>query len=318
MRIGIDLGGTNIAAAVVDENNRILVKDSVPTESQRSFEEIIRDMGALCLDLTERAGLTLGDIQSVGIGSPGTPDIARGRLLYANNLHWDDVPLCDELKKYVGDRTIHLDNDANCAALGEYIAGAGEKFRTSVMVTLGTGVGGGIIIDDRVYSGHNFAGGEIGHIVIVTGGVLCTCGRRGCWENYASVTGLIRMAGEGADRHPDSLLNSIRCNGRGLNGRNIFEAAKTGDSIAKAVVDQYIYYVAEGITNILNIFQPDGIVVGGGISNEGDYLLDPIRAQVARDRYCKHVPAPEIIKAQLGNDAGIIGAAIVGDYQMHS
>ncbi len=315
MKIGIDLGGTNIAAAIVDDNHGIIVKDSVPTGNHRPFEEIVYDMGALCLALTEQAGIHMRDIESVGIGSPGTPDIPNGRILYSNNLHWDNVPLCDELRKFIGHQNIALDNDANCAALGEYIAGAGQKYRSSVMVTLGTGVGGGIIINDRIYSGNHSAGGEIGHVVIVADGVRCTCGRKGCWESYASVTGLIRMGNEAADAHPDSQLDERRKADGHLNGRNIFEVAKSGDAAAKDVVDKYMFYVAEGITNLVNIFHPEAIVIGGGLSNEGDYLLNPIRAQVTLDRFCKHVPVPEIIKAQLGNDAGIIGAAVVGSYQ---
>ena len=315
MKIGIDLGGTNIAAAIVSDDHQIVVKNSVPTGNHRTFGEIVRDMGELCHDLTRQIGISMSDIESVGIGSPGTPDIANGRILYSNNLRWDNVPLCAELKKHIGDRKVALDNDANCAALGEYIAGAGRKYRSSVMVTLGTGVGGGIIINDHVYNGHHGAGGEIGHVVIVANGVRCTCGRKGCWESYASVTGLIRTGNEAANENPSSLLYERRKIDGELNGRNIFEVAKAGDATGKKVVDQYMFYVSEGITNLINIFHPEAIVIGGGLSNEGDYLLNPIRAQVTLDRFCKHVPVPEIIKAQLGNDAGIIGATAVGEYQ---
>ena len=191
-RVGIDLGGTNIAAGLVDENMNILCQMSVPTLSERPYQEIVRDMAVLVRGLVNMGNISMDEVESVGIGSPGTPEKETGNILYSNNLGWYDVPLLPELAKYIP-VPLKVDNDANCAALGEFLAGAAKGCKSAVMITLGTGVGGGIVLDGQIYDGVNHAGAEIGHTVIVSGGELCTCGRRGCWEAYASATALIRM-----------------------------------------------------------------------------------------------------------------------------
>jgi len=310
--VGIDLGGTNIAAGVVDENGRIIHKDSVPTLREREYPEIIKDMAMLSLKVIRDAGLEVKDIKSIGIGSPGTPNKKDGILIYANNLKFRNVPMRAEMQKYINLPVI-IDNDANCAALAESVSGAARDADHSIMITIGTGLGGGIVIDKKIYSGFNYAGGELGHTVIVSGGKLCTCGRRGCWEMYASATGLIEQTKEAAQQYPDSLINKLVDGDLSrIDAKTAFDAAKQGDEAGRKVVDQYIVYLAEGITNIINIFTPQVLVIGGGVSKEGEYLLKPLREIVSRDVYGKDVPQTSIRVAELGNDAGIVGAAMLG------
>lgn len=306
MRIGIDLGGTNIAAGLVDEDMNILCQMSLPTRSVRPYTEIIDDMALLVEGLINMGNVTMEDIAQVGIGSPGTPEKETGNILYSNNLGWHNVPLLTELSHRVS-TALKVDNDANCAALGEFLAGAARGCRSAIMITLGTGVGSGIIIDGKIYDGVNHAGAEIGHNVIVSGGELCTCGRRGCWEAYASATALIRMGRQAAEQNPGSLLAKAEK----LDGLAIFQAADQGDSAAQQVIDQYLFYVAEGLTNVVNTFQPDAVVIGGGICGQGERILKPIRRQIAQNVFCKQVSVPKIVTATLGNAAGIIGAAFL-------
>lgn len=305
-RVGIDLGGTNIAAGLVDENMNILCQMSVPTLSERPYQEIVRDMAILVRGLVNMGNISMDEVESVGIGSPGTPEKETGNILYSNNLGWYDVPLLPELAKYIP-VPLKVDNDANCAALGEFLAGAAKGCKSAVMITLGTGVGGGIVLDGQIYDGVNHAGAEIGHTVIVSGGELCTCGRRGCWEAYASATALIRMGKEAAAANPESLLAGYEK----LDGLAIFTAADQGDKAAQEVIDRYLFYVAEGLTNVVNVFQPEAVVIGGGICGQGERILKPIREQVAKDVFCKQVSVPQIVTATLGNAAGIIGAAFL-------
>lgn len=302
--IGIDLGGTNIAAGIVDENRKIICNDSKPTLSTRHYSEIVKDMADLCNELIEKAGLTVSDISGIGIGSPGTIDNKNGVVVYANNLGWYDIPLAAELKKYI-DVPINIENDANAAAYGEFVECGGDV-DSFVAITLGTGVGGGVIIDRKIYRGFNGAGGELGHTVLIHGGEPCTCGNDGCWEAYASVTALIRQTKAAIASHPESLM----AKDEKVSGRTAFNAAKAGDKAGLEVVDKYIEYVASGITNIINIFQPNILVIGGGISKEGDYLLNPIKEYAKKHSYCKAVAQTDIRIASLMNDAGIIGAAL--------
>lgn len=302
--IGIDLGGTNIAAGIVDENRKIIYTDSKPTLSTRHYSEIVKDMADLCSELIDKAGLTVSDISGIGIGSPGTIDNKNGVVVYANNLGWYDVPLAAELNKYIN-VPINIENDANAAAYGEFVECGGDV-DSFVAITLGTGVGGGVIIDRKIYRGFNGAGGELGHTVLIHGGEPCTCGNDGCWESYASVTALIRQTKAAIAAHPESVM----AKDEKVSGRTAFNAAKAGDKAGQEVVDKYIEYVASGITNIINIFQPNILVIGGGISKEGDYLLNPIKEYAKKHSYCKAVAQTDIRIASLMNDAGIIGAAL--------
>ncbi len=308
MYIGIDLGGTNIAAGIVDDDGRLIFSDSIPTLKERGYEEIVKDMASLCEKVACEGGCKMSDIKAIGIGSPGTIDNSRGMVVYSNNIKMHNAPVVAELQKYI-DLPMNIENDANAAAYGEYIV-YGEGVDSFVFVTLGTGVGGGVIIGGKIYRGFNGAGAELGHSSIVIDGKKCTCGKRGCLEMYASVTALIEQTKEAAAAHPESIMNKwIADNGK-VSGRTAFECAKAGDETAVAVKKQYIRYVAEGISNIVNIFQPRTLVIGGGISKEGDELLAPIREFVYENDYNKYMPKTELKIARLLNGAGIVGAAM--------
>ncbi len=308
MYIGIDLGGTNIAVGIVDKEGKILNSDSRPTLAQRDYTEVVRDMAELCSELMQRSGLSEADIEAIGIGAPGAVNSEEGVIVYANNLKWHNVPLVQELKKYIN-VPIAVENDGNAAAYGEYCVN-GDNKDSFIAVTLGTGVGGGIVINKKVHRGFNGSAGEIGHSVIIYGGELCTCGTKGCWEAYASVTALIRQTKKAIEENPDSLMAEYAKERGKVSGRTSFDAAKAGDLAAQKVVDRYIEYVACGITNLINIFQPEVIVIGGGISKEGDYLLKPLQKYIDKNTYCTDVPQTKIKIATLMNDAGIIGAAL--------
>ena len=314
--VGIDLGGTKIAAGVLNEKWKIIKKGSVPTGNDRHYTGIIRDMAALVLDLLNDMGLKVKEVKSIGVGSPGSCDRKNGILLYTNNINFNDVPMCKEIQKYI-QLPIYLENDANCAALAESMIGAARDVADSVTVTLGTGVGGGIIMNNHIVSGFNGIGGEIGHTVIQMGGEGCTCGRKGCWEAYASATGLIRQTRQAAVRYPNSAVNRL-VNGdlNRIDAKTAFDAMREGDEAGTMVVDQYIRYVAEGIANIINIFQPAKVVIGGGISKEGETLLKPLREIVSKSTYYGfgEIPQSQIVKAEMGNGAGIVGAAGLGEF----
>lgn len=311
--IGIDLGGTNIAVGLVDEEGKIIHKDSVPTLNEREYPEIIKDMAMLSLKVIEDSGVSLKDVKSIGIGSPGTPNTKEGILVYANNLRFRNVPMRAEMQKYI-DLPVYIDNDANVAALAESVAGACKGARHSVTVTLGTGVGSGIVIDGKVYNGFNNAAAEMGHMVIVVDGEQCTCGRKGCWEAYASATALIRQTKKAAVANPDSLINKlVEGDLSRINAKVPFDAARQGDRVGLQIVEEYIKYLAEGVANLINIFQPEILAIGGGISKEGEYLLSPLRKLVSEKVYTvEGVPQTRIVAAKLGNDAGIVGAAMLG------
>ena len=311
-RVGIDLGGTNIAVGIVDQNKKIIGSAKIKTNAPRPAEEIADDMAkAVGLALIE-TGLKLDDIECVGVGTPGSVISETGVVVYANNLGFLNVPLGEMLEKRLG-KKVKVENDANAAAYGEYIAGAGKGAKNFVAITLGTGVGGGVIIDGKIYSGSNFAGGELGHTVIQMNGQTCTCGRNGCFEAYASATALIRQTKQAMLRFPDSDMWKICENDiNNASGRTAFDAMRRGDSAGTKVVGEYTRFVAVGIANIINIFQPDVLCVGGGISNEGETLMKPIRDFVKGENYARNMKKGTIIKtASLGNDAGIIGAAFL-------
>ena len=311
-RLGIDLGGTNIVAGVVDKKYKIVAKASCKTAVPRPESEICDSMAEVAKKAVEKAKLTMDDIESVGIGVPGAVNPKTGIIEYSANLFFHNWEVVQMMEERLG-KKVHIENDANAAALGEYLAGSAKGARNAVAITLGTGVGGGIIIDGKIYSGSNFAGAELGHMVIVKDGKECACGRRGCWETYASATGLINLTKQKilSEKLEFSYMLKL-CDGdiNKVNGRTAFDAMRDGDPTAKSVVEEYISYLSCGLVNIINIFQPDVLYIGGGISNEGENLLGPVRSYVERERYTKHNDKQTVIcKCTLGNDAGIIGAA---------
>lgn len=309
-RLGIDLGGTNIVAGVVDENYKIVATAQVKTNCPRPAEDIVNDMAAAAKAAVENAGLKLSDIASMGVGSPGAIDPVNGVVCYANNLDFYGVPMAAMLKERLG-VDFYIENDANAAAYGEYIAGAGKGTKDFIAITLGTGVGGGVIINGKIYSGSNYAGAELGHTVINMDGEICSCGRQGCWEAYASATALIRQTKQAMIRYPKSVMWEM-CEGdiNKVTGRTAFDAMRKDDEAGKRVVSRYTEFVAIGVSNCINIFQPDILCIGGGISKEGDTLINPIRAYVEGENYARNISKnTEIKTAALGNNAGIIGAA---------
>ncbi|MBR3299887.1 MAG: ROK family protein [Clostridia bacterium] len=309
-RVGIDLGGTNIAVGIVDENKKIIASAKTKTNAHRPAQEIVNDMAATVRAALKNAGLTLDDVVSVGIGTPGSVINEKGLVVYANNLGFYNVPLAKMLEEQIG-KKISLENDANAAAYGEYIAGAGKGTENFVALTLGTGVGGGVIIGGKIYSGCNYAGGELGHTVIQMGGEACTCGRNGCYEAYASATALIRQTKQAMTKFPDSIMWELCGNNmNNVGGKTAFDAMRKGDAAGTEVVREYTRFVAIGVANMINIFQPDVLCIGGGISNEGETLMKPIREFVKGENYARGMEKLTVIKAAtLGNDAGIIGAA---------
>ena len=310
--LGIDLGGTNIAVGVVDENFNIVGRGKVKTNAPRPAEEICDDMAKAAQMAIADAGLTMDDIDTIGVGAPGSIDPYTGMIATSNNLRFNKVPMGQMLKERLG-RDVFLENDANAAAYGEFLAGAGVGTNNMVAITLGTGVGSGIIIDGKLFSGSNLAGGELGHTVIVVDGKPCTCGRSGCWETYASATGLINLTKDAMQNNKDTVMWQM-CDGNidKVSGRTAYEGMRAGDEVATAVVRDYEKYLSYGIVNVVNIFQPEVLCIGGGISKEGDTLLNPIQKAVVKHNFAKNVEKQTQVKiAKLGNDAGIIGAAYI-------
>ena len=317
VRLGVDLGGTNIAVGIVDENYVVIHKDSVPTQASRAPEAIVDDIAMLCRRVLKDKGLTLADVGGVGIAAPGSINSRDGYVEYANNLPFNHFPIVPLLKERLGDIPTFVDNDANAAAWGEAIAGAAKGTANSVMITLGTGVGGGIVINNKVYSGFNGAGAELGHMVIVKDGVPCSCGRKGCWEAYSSATALIRMTQEKleeceAQGRKTIMADMVAKKGR-VTGRTSFDGMRAGDEAAKEVVDTYIQYLACGITNLVNLLRPEILSIGGGVSGEGQALIDALLPLVSKECYGgDKIGQTKICIATLGNDAGIVGAAVLG------
>ena len=312
--IGIDLGGTNIVASVVDDDYNIIGTSKTPTNSPRSADEIFDDIADVCEEAVKAAGLTMEDIDSVGMGTPGTVN-QDGVIEFASNLAFNNVPARTMLAKRINkpEEKVFIENDANCAALGEAYAGCGNGAKDFVAVTLGTGVGSGVIIGGKIVNGVNYAGGECGHMVIVVDGEQCSCGRKGCWEAYASATALIRQTKKAMEEYPDSLMHKLAKEEGKVSGRTAFDAMRLGDIAGIKVVDDYIKYVACGLINIVNALQPEIICIGGGICNEGETLMKPLRRFVQSERYSIHSKIQtKIVKAELGNDAGVIGAALLG------
>ncbi len=313
--IGIDLGGTNIKAGICDENGKILIKDSVKTCVNNGLEYVVSAMAELALNLVKRQGLCVSDIEYVGVATPGTADDESGRIVYCSSIPFRDYPLAQKIKEKTGIKEVHIENDANAAAKGEAAVGSAKGYKSSVLVTLGTGVGGGFVFDGKLYTGCNFAALEIGHMVInADGGPDCDCTRKGCFEKLASATALTRMTREAMEENKSSKMWDI-CEGKleKASAMTAFIAQRQGDAAGDTVVKKYIGYLACGIVNIINILQPEIITIGGGVCNEGKYLLEPLLEIIEREQYSRYSDKKtKIAIASLGNDAGLIGAAMLG------
>ncbi len=318
-RVGIDVGGTNIAIGLVDEKLHITDRTNIKTAEVMGPEEMIQAIAKATLDLIKEAGMSASDIEAVGVGVPGTAEPDTGKILYANNLGFEDVAFLPGLKKALGDdlaSKTYFDNDANAAAIGEYIAG-GYRDQSFVMVTLGTGIGGGMIINGKVIRGCNYAAAEFGHMSINIDGCDCNCGRKGCFEDYASATALIQMAREAmaAPAGDLSLLWNKVSDASELDGEKFFEAVRENDELACKVLSKFSDYLAEGLTNLINILQPDVLVLSGGITRAADLFLDRVKEKVAGDVYSRTSSKNTNITVAHGiadaGDVGIIGAALI-------
>ena len=291
--IGVDIGGTNLKAGVVDESGQIVGEASVPTGADRPQDVVLEDILGAVSKAVQASGVSTKSIRAVGMGSPGKIDYETGTVVYNNNLGWKDFHISEKMSEALG-LPVRLENDADAAALGEVIAGSAKGARSAIIVTLGTGVGVGIVLDGKIYRGSEF-----GHMVIVHGGLECTCGRKGCFEVYCSATGLIRMTREDGITEPDGTVN----------GRTVFDAAENGNKAAAELIDEYIEYLACGLANLINGLQPEVIGIGGGIAKQGERLLVPLRKKVEAEVYKGLTPA-RIVGCMLGYKAGLIGAAM--------
>jgi len=303
MRIGIDMGGTHTGIGLVD-GLEIKAKHEFDTDISQGAYAYVKQLSSELNSFLKERGMSLNDIESIGMGVPGSANRETGMVEYANNLGFEKVPFQDMLSSEFG-RPVWLDNDANLAALGEYLLSKSTS-KSFIMVTLGTGIGGGIILNGEVYRGVNFAEGEIGHMTIKYDGIACNCGRRGCFEAYASTNALVKMACDSMHQNPGSLMWKMSQ----INGKNIFEGIRQGDKALKEVLDEYTTLLAEGLTNIINIFQPEEMVIGGGISAAADLFLPDTILKVSERVYSKASAKNTVIRtAKFGNDAGIVGAA---------
>lgn len=307
--LGVDIGGMSIKAGIIREDGSILRRDAVPTEVGKGDQiDILRRCIELCKRLVREEQLSLDDIAAVGVGSPGTPDVARGILIYAGNLNFRNCPIREILSEALR-LPVFLANDANVAALAESRIGAGRGCKSSVTITIGTGLGGGVVLNDRVYAGFNGAGCEIGHMVIHTGGRPCTCGRKGCLEAYVAAPALISRTVEAAEAHPDSMLAAlIRREGK-VTGKTLFDGAKTGCPTAVNLLNDYLDDFAEGLGNVINLYLPEKIILGGGVSKQGESFRAELEKRVLEKSFIiGSLPTTQLALAELGNEAGIVGA----------
>lgn len=312
MYVGVDLGGTNIAVGLVDENSILKYHKSTPTRAERGSKEVIKDIIKLINETIRDYGINKETVKAIGIGVPGIAEPNSGEVIYCVNLGWNNVPLKQDLEKELN-IPVFVDNDATVAGLAEYKIGVMRNCESGVFITLGTGVGGGIVINGKVRSGFNGVGSEIGHMIVGENFYPCNCGRNGCLETFTSSTALInytrKLIGEGNET---SIVKKTKGSLEEINGRIIFEAAKEGDYVANKAVDRLVKYLAIGITNIINIIDPEIVALGGGLSGAGDFLLAKVQEEVERVRYMKMIPIGKIVLATLRNEAGIIGAAALG------
>lgn len=303
------MGGTAVKAGIIDENNKIINKTSIPSDSSKPFEMAIKELTDGIKALAKETGFSIEDFPCLGIGMPSYINPKTGLLIFSNNMGWKNVPIKNEIEKYIP-VPVFIGNDADCAVLGEAIAGAARGKDNVVMITLGTGVGGGVILNRKLFCGGDGMGCELGHMCLIMDGEKCTCGLNGCVEAYASVTALIRQTKAMMEKYPQSIMYDHVMKEGSVTGKTAFDCAKLGDEAANAVVEQYLKYLTAAVGSYITIFRPDVFLIGGGLSNEKDYLLKPLNENVGDYVFAADITGvPPIIKAELGNDAGIIGAA---------
>ena len=311
IRIGVDVGGTGIQIGVVDKEFHIIQESSIPTRTDIPFEEQVKHIADCIVSTVQAAGLNEDDIESVGIGIPGIASAKTGEIIKCTNMGWYHVPFRDVFNRYLN-KPVHIDNDANVAALAESVAGISAGTSSSVFITIGTGIGSGIIINGRIWSGAHHIGAELGHVIFDLDGVPCTCGNHGCLERYCSATALIRMAREAVAEQPDSLiLRSVNMDPSRIEAKTVFDAARQGDTLAVSVYNRYTDYLAQAIASVVNLLDPEVIVLGGGVSKAGHFLLDPLTQKYKQYIVFNDQPLPPVKIAVLGSEAGIIGAAML-------
>lgn len=307
--IGIDLGGMSAKGGLFSVSGELLCEEKIKTNAADGFEGTVKLLAELSKKLTEQANVEFSAVQAIGVGAPGVVDSRRGVVLRWSNFNWQNAPLAERLQQLTGKKT-YIANDANIAALGESKFGATSQYQSSILLTIGTGVGGGMVFDGELIEGYQSAGAEFGHITIREGGLPCACGRRGCYEKYASASALILQTRHAMVEDLNSQMWEI-AEGKieNVNGRTAFLAAKQGDKTAQRVVEQFVGYLSEGIADFVNILRPEAIVLGGGIANEGEALFEPLRRAVNERSYVAMDIVPlKIVGAKLGNKAGIYGA----------
>ena len=309
--IGVDVGGTNLVAGVVDEQGTIRNKTGKPVDRSLGAEALSEKIAQLALRACEEGGVSPEQIQAVGVGIPGLVDNETGMVVQTANMPFRDTPFREIFHRF-WQVPVYLGNDANCAAIGEYWAGAAKGCSPAVVITLGTGIGGGMVVDGKLFTGYANSGMEVGHMIVYPGGQRCGCGNQGCWEQYGSATGLIRMTREEMERCPDSALWQI-CQGdlTKVQGRTPFQGAEQGDEASLRVLERYREALALGLVNLVNILQPEIICLGGGVSNaREELLLKPLEELMRQGSYDKNSPT-RLVRAALGNDAGVVGAALL-------
>ena len=306
--VAIDLGGMSAKGALFSTDDKIICEDRVKTCSKDGFECTVNSLAELAKTLADKAGVNFDDVLAIGAGAPGVVDIRTGVILRWSNFNWNNVPFADRLSALTG-KPVFVANDANVAALGEAKFGATSKYQSSILLTIGTGVGGGIVFDGKLIEGYKSAGAELGHITIREGGLPCACGRLGCYEKYASATALILQTRRAMVEDLSSEM-WVLVDGKieNVDGRTAFEGARRGDATAKKVIEQFVGYLSEGIADFVNILRPEAIVLGGGIANEGEDLFGPLRSAVDKRTYIAMDIVPlKIVGAKLGNRAGVYG-----------
>lgn len=311
--IGVDLGGTTITAGLVDENYQILNKSTCDTNLPRPEHEVEQTIAQLCRQVLKDANIDASQISWVGIGTPGSVNSDTGIVDFNANFGYVNWNLAAHMEALLGCK-VYIENDANAAAYGEYLAGGAKGYRYAVVVTLGTGIGGGVILDGKIYSGFNHAGAELGHMVIVKDGRECMCGRKGCWEKYASARALAQDTRQALQQDPDNIMwKFVQGDLNKVNAKTAFDGQAAGDATATRLIQNFVEYIGCGLTNVINIFQPEVVCIGGGVSKQGEVLLEPLRAYVDKNDYARMGLERTVIKtAQLHNDAGVVGAACLG------
>ena len=310
VRVGIDIGGTGIKVGLIDARHQIVGEGTIHTFTDIPFEEQVQHMAQCVLDTAAAAGVAPDQIEMVGVGIPGIANSA-GEVIKCTNMGWFHVPFRNVFRRYL-DVPVHIDNDANVAALAESVAGVSAGTSSSVFITIGTGIGSGIIIGGKIWNGFHGIGGELGHVILALNGVPCTCGNRGCLERYCSATALIRMGREAVAAHPESMILSMAGGDpANIEARTVIDCARENDPVAVKVYGEYIDYLSQAIASVVNLLDPEVIVLGGGVSRAGDFLLDPLHREYPKYVIFNDQPMPEIKIAVLGARAGMIGAAML-------